>query len=149
MTRNDPFRESTLPVGDANTATLRRVLIDWIQQGTGIRVDYDFREKYTGLTLAFTAGAFRRKGYILGGYHARYQFALICRTYPEDREDRISADEQLTMLADWMTRNRPVFPEPFRFRKITQESLAQMTKRHENGMEDHSVTLNLFFEVID
>ncbi len=148
MTQNDPYSGCTIPVGNANTATLRKVLIDWIQDGTGVRVDYDFREKYSGLTLAFTAGAFKRKDYILGGYHAKYQFALIYRTYPEDREGRETADELLTALADWMTQNRPVLPEPFKFRKITQESLAQMTHRHENGMEDHSVTLSLFFEVI-
>ena len=149
MTRSDPFGACTLPAGEPNAATLRRVLIDWIEQGTGVRVDYDFREKYSGLTLAFTAGAFRQKGYILGGYHAKIQFALVCRTYPEDREKRLTADEQLTMLADWMTQNRPVFPAPFRFRKIAQESPAQMTKRYENGMEDHSVTMTLFFEVIE
>lgn len=139
----------TLDLVNPNEAgNIQRAVIAWIVEGTGYTVDFEYLGEYSGLCVSTIQAANKTKTYILGGYEAQYQFAVYRRLYAENNDARIEADEELNMLSAWLEENPPTLPAGIRFKRLRRDSNAALLGRYDNGVEDHSITFTLFYEVV-
>lgn len=113
-------------------------------------VDVEFLGEESGLAIMTTQAAYKTKEYILGDYEAQYQFSIMYRTVPTTANDRLTADELLNNIAAWALQNTStlILPEPCHFAKLTQNTNAALLYAYQNGAEDHSISMTLFYEVI-
>lgn len=103
------------------------------------------------MALRIVQGTYKTKEYILGGYKAQLDFSIAYRVQPADSGNlRLEADADLNALADWAAdpANAPALGERFCNVSIKQNSRARLIAAWDTGDEDHSVELNLTYEVI-
>ena len=110
-------------------------------------VDMEYLGAETSLTLSTVQAAYKTRRYILGGYQAQYQFAILYQTIPTTTIERLEADEALNNMAAWIEQTRPELPEQCRFLRCTRNTNAALLGRNENGSEVHQILFNLLYEV--
>ena len=113
------------------------------------RLNFEFLPESPGIMLSSIQAAFKTRQYITGGYEAQYQFKLVYRTYPNDNDSRLSADETLKEIGVWAERNdSAVDLAPAVVRSLLRTSNASLYAVYEDGSRDHQILMNLTYEVI-
>lgn len=110
-------------------------------------VDVEFLKETEGLALETVQAAYKTRRYILGGYQAQYQFAILYQTIPSTVNERLVADEVLNNYAAWVESTTPELPENCRFLRCNRNTNAALLARMENGAEVHQILFTLFYEV--
>lgn len=110
-------------------------------------VDMEYLGAETSLTLSTVQSAYKTRRYILGGYQAQYQFAILYQTIPTTTNERLEADEALNNMAAWIEATRPELPEQCRFLRCQRNTDAALLGRSEDGSEVHQILFTLFYEV--
>lgn len=129
-----------------------RMLLVWLntcpyKPGT-IRFEY-LKDDITSITLSVTQGAYKVKQYIDGSYMASLPFSIIYRDQPSSDDERLHMDEILDNIADWASSNVLLeLGEKKVFKKLTKDTRATLFGRYDNGDEDHTVSMTLYYEVI-
>ena len=101
-----------------------------------------------GMTLAVTETPYKVKQYVTGGYLAAYECDIIYRCMPVTDEERMQADESLDKLAVWAQNHAAdLHIDGANLRRVQRTTPAVLTARYSTGAEDHSVHLNITFEV--
>ncbi len=101
-----------------------------------------------GMTLTVTETPYKLKSYIGGGYLAAYECDLIYRTIPVNDDERMTADETLNEMANWAVQNaQSLTIDGATIKKISRQAPALLSARYSNGAEDHTVHLQIIFEV--
>lgn len=113
------------------------------------RLNFEFLPESPGIMLSSIQAAFKTRQYITGGYEAQYQFKLVYRTYPNDNDSRLSADETLNEIGVWAERNVSAIDlAPAVVRSLLRTSNASLYAVYEDGSRDHQILMNLTYEVI-
>lgn len=110
-------------------------------------VDVEFLGETSGLALTTVQAAYKTRKYILGGYQAQYQFAILYQTTPTTANERLEADEVLNNYAAWVEATRPELPQNCRFLKCSRNTNAALLGRDANGSEVHQILFTLNYEV--
>lgn len=113
------------------------------------RVNFEFLPESPGIMLSNIQAAFKTRQYITGGYEAQYQFKLVYRTYPDDNDSRLAADETLNEIGAWAERNASAIDlSPAVVRSLLRTSNASLYAVYEDGSRDHQILMTLSYEVI-
>lgn len=116
------------------------------------KVDVEYLGETTGLTITTVQAAYKTRRFILGGYQAQYQFALMYQCTPATTTARLEADEILNNYALWAeqtaaTELGAILPERCRFVRLSRNTPAALLGRDANGSEVHQVLFTLLYEV--
>lgn len=103
-----------------------------------------------GMTILSMQSAYKTKTYLRGSYQAQYPFQILYRKIPDSDDERLKMDEDLNAIGSWAEKNpnKPELEGKSKVLSITRTTGASMTSRYENGSEDHTIEMNLVFEVI-
>lgn len=151
METNEALREIT-PEADQ----VERAVRTWLQQYPEKpinKVDYDFTGETSGLTMETIQAAYKTaRGYILGGYPAQYQFAILYLSIPTTTNERIEMDEALGKYAAWAEATaadylQQYLPQRCRFRSLKRNTNAALLGRDADGSEVHQILFTLLYEV--
>lgn len=115
------------------------------------KLDYEFLSaKSAGLTIATVQPAYKTKRFILGGYRAEYQFAIVYRLTAASPEERLQADEALDNMTAWAEarENWPELGEGVKVLSVKGDEAAKIVDRYDNGLEDHQITITITYERI-
>lgn len=110
-------------------------------------VDVEFLGETSGLALTTVQAAYKTRRFILGGYQAQYQFAILYQTIPTTTNERLEADEVLNNYAAWIEATRPELPQNCRFLRCNRNTNAALLGRDANGSEVHQILFTLNYEV--
>lgn len=129
-----------------------RMLLVWLNtcplKPSNIRFEY-LRDDTESITVSVTQGAYKTRQFIDGTYEAVLQFSIIYRSQPSSDDERLLMDEVLNNISDWAVNNVPIeLGAKKKFKRLTQETRATLYARYDNGDEDHTVSMNLYYEVI-
>lgn len=102
----------------------------------------------TGMMLSTIQAAYKTRQYVLGGYEAQYQFAIVYRSKPYDDDSRLRADEVLNNLGSWAERSetKPELTNAV-VRSVRRASNASLLAVYEDGSRDHQILMTLTYEV--
>lgn len=114
------------------------------------RINFEFLSVDTpGVMLSTIQAAFKTRQYIVGGYEAQYQFKLVYRTFSEDNDSRLAADEALNAIGAWAESNTESLDiAPAVVRSVVRTSTASLFATYEEGARDHQILMTLSYEVI-
>jgi hypothetical protein len=137
-------------VSVTQNADIERAVVAWLNsyESKPCRVDYGFLGKNSGLAVGTIQSAFKVRKYINGGYLAQYQFELVYRLIASNADERITADELLNTIGEWMENNIPAPPAGVNRWKINRTTGAAHITSYDNGAEDHAIQMTIFYEVI-
>ena len=110
-------------------------------------VDVEFLGETSGLALTTVQAAYKTRRFILGGYQAQYQFAILYQMVPTTTNERLQADEILNNYAAWVEATAPTLPENCSFRRCTRNTNAALLGRNGDGSEVHQILFTLLYEV--
>jgi len=110
-------------------------------------VDVDFLGETSGLAMETVQAAYKTRRYLLGGYQAQFQFAILYQTIPTTANERLEVDEILNNYAAWAESNPPELPEGCRFLRVNRNTNAALLGRDANGAEVHQILFTLLYEV--
>lgn len=102
------------------------------------------------MSLRISQSPYKVAEYILGGYQAQLKCSIVYRVQPGDSgNERLKADAALNAAADWASdpENAPQLGDKYKNVTVKQESRARLIAAWDTGDEDHSVELNLTYEV--
>lgn len=111
------------------------------------KLDVEYLGETAGLTISTVQAAYKTRRYILGGYQAQYQFALLYRMVPTTTNERLEADEVLNNYAAWAEASAPVLPSGCRFLRCNRTTNAALLGRDADGSEVHQILFTLLYEV--
>lgn len=114
------------------------------------KIEFEFLPKDSvGMMMSTVQATFKTRQFILGGYEAQYQFALVYRVNPDDTDSVLAADEALTEIGAWAERNteKPDI-EGAVVRSVQRMSTAALLAVYEDGSQDHQILMTLTYEVI-
>ena len=140
-------------VSQSETDNISRMVLGWINQYPGKPVRLiEFENIGTGepsMALSTIQGAYKTKTYIYGGYLAQYQFKVIYRVQPVSNNDRLTADEVLNNLGDWMAANGnlPDLGGNKRAVQIIFDARSSVFAAYDSGDEDHQILMTMTYEV--
>ena len=147
-----PSEKPLIVVSADEEREISRSLLAWLNTAPDKpeRINFEFlRDNDTGLSLSGIQAAFKTRQYIMGGYEAQYQFALIYRTQPGDNDSRLEAVETLNALGGWAERNAgSLLLNHARVMSLRRTSNAALLAVYEDGSRDHQILMNLTYEVI-
>lgn len=137
-------------VSAAQNAAVERAVLAWINSCPlkPRKVEYSFLGKTSGIAIGTIQSAFKIARYITGGYKAQYQFEIRYRLIAANADERITADELLNLIGEWMENNVPDPPEGVNWWKINRTTGAAPETAYDNGAEDHTIQLTIIYEVI-
>lgn len=136
----------TVPISERSA--ISRYVVSWLNTYPDLpvdRIDYEFVSEY-GMSVSNIQAPFRVHSYIDGCYQAQYQANVIYRDIPTTNDDRLKMDEELNALAIWAESNKPDLGDYIPI-KVECPDTSALTARYENGIEDHQITINIFYEV--
>ena len=126
----------------------------WLQTYEGkpvSKVDVEYLGETTGLTISTVQAAYKTRRFIVGGYQAQYQFALMYKAVPTTTGERLEADEILNNYALWAEQNADGLaerlPEQCRFLRLNRNTTAALLGRDADGSEVHQIMFTLDYEV--
>lgn len=140
------------PVGDVQNVA--RALLSWLNEFPDKpvrRITFEHLESETfGITVLSIQSAHKIKTYLRGGYKAQYPFMILYRSQPSVDDARLKMDEFLNRIGAWAESNpeKPKLEGRAKVVEITRTSSASMTERYEGGTEDHTIEMNLIYEVL-
>lgn len=115
-------------------------------------INFEFLAPNTpGMTLSTIQAPYKLREYITGGYYAEYQFKVIYRIVPgitSSPNKRLTADELLDRLGDWMSRSAPDLGSGITSIRVESTTRSSLFGIYENGDEDHQILAKLNYEVI-
>lgn len=142
-------------VSTAEEEDVTRTVLSWLNSSPKLpagAMRYMLLEAGTpNMALRISQSPYKAAEYITGGYRAQLNFSIVYRVQPGDSgNERLQADKALNSLAEWAadSANAPALGEKYSNVIVKQESRARLTAAWETGDEDHSVELNLTYEVI-
>lgn len=103
------------------------------------------------MSLSTIQAPFKVKEDIIGGYQAEYQFKVIYRIIPGQTTSpnkRLTADEVLDRLGDWVTQSAPDLGAGIINVKVQPTTRSSLFAVYENGDEDHQILMKMNYEVI-
>ena len=113
------------------------------------RVDFEFLPESPSIMLSTIQATLKTRQYITGGYEAQYQFKLVYRTFPNDNDSRLAADETLNKMGAWAERNVASLDiSPATVQSFARTSNASLVAVYEDGSRDHQILMTLTYEVI-
>lgn len=134
---------------------VRRVLA-WINRSPLLpsgAVRYELLDAgYPNMCMALTSDTRKVAQYILGGYRAELRFGIVYRIQPGDSgAARLSAEEQLSSLADWCcdSDNLPELDGRCIATGVSCDGRARMRSAFETGDEDYAINLIMTYEVMN
>lgn len=139
------------PVGDVQKVA--RALLSWLNgfpDKPVKKIAFEHLESEDfGMTVLSMQAAYKTKTYLRGRYQAQYPFQILYRAQPSSDNKRLEMDEILNQIGAWAETNpdKPELEGNAKVLKITRDSSASMINRYEGGAEDHSITMNLIYEV--
>lgn len=139
-------------VSNAETDKISRSMLAWLNtyfyKPVSLIEFESLKADEPSMALSTIQGAYKTKQYITGGYVAQYQFKVIYRLQAVTNNDRLSADELLNAMGDWMTEryNWPFIG--YRILRITCDSRSSLFAAYDNGDEDHQILMTMTYEVI-
>ena len=110
-------------------------------------VDVEFLGETSGLAISTVQAAYKTRRYILGGYQAQFQFAILYQSIPTTANERLEMDEVLNNYAAWAESTRPELPKNCRFLRCSRNTNAALLGRDANGSEVHQILFTLLYEV--
>lgn len=130
-----------------------RALLSWLNEYPDKpvnRINFEFLATDTpGIMVSTIQAAFKTRQYIVGGYEAQYQFKLVYRTFPNDNDSRLAADETLNKMGAWAERNVASLDiSPATVQSFARTSNASLVAVYEDGSRDHQILMTLTYEVI-
>lgn len=130
-----------------------RALLSWLNEYPDkpvSRINFEFLATDTpGIMVSTIQAAFKTMQYIVGGYEAQYQYKLVYRTFPDDNDSRLAADETLNKMGAWAERNAGTLDiSPAIVRSLVRTSNASLVAVYEDGSRDHQILMTLTYEVI-
>lgn len=130
-----------------------RALLSWLNEYPDkpvSRINFEFLATDTpGIMVSTIQAAFKTRQYIVGGYEAQYQFKLVYRTFPNDNDSRLAADETLNKMGAWAERNVASLDiSPATVQSFARTSNASLVAVYEDGSRDHQILMTLTYEVI-
>lgn len=133
----------------ARTASIERAVVEWLNACPHIpcRVQKDFLGKTSGMGVATIQGV-KAKQYIYGGYLGRYQCEIAYRLIAANDDERLSADELLDRIGEWMESNSLAPPEGIQWWKARRSNMAALLMPYDNGTEDHAIQITITYEVL-
>lgn len=143
---------TTEPVRDVapESEQIARAVRSWLQMfpNKPVRtVDMEYLGSENSLTLSTVQAAYKTRRYILGGYQAQYQFAILYKTIPTTINERLEADEVLNNFAAWIEETKPELPDNCRFLRCSRNTNAALLGRDADGSEVHQILFTLTYEV--
>ena len=139
-------------VSNAETDKVSRNMLTWLNTYPEKPVPLiEFENLKAGepsMALSTIQGAYKTKQYITGGYVAQYQFKVIYRLQAVTNNDRLSADELLNVMGDWMTERKNWPDIGYRILHVTCDSRSSLFGAYDNGDEDHQILMTMNYEVI-
>ena len=101
-----------------------------------------------GMALTVTETPYKAETYIDGSYLAAYECDLVYRCTPVTDDERLRADEDLDKMAVWATNHAADLQiGGARVCRVQRTTPALLVARYGNGAEDHSVHIQIYFEV--
>lgn len=133
--------------------TVAQAVLSWINGYTNKpvkKIAYEFlSDKVVPcMSLSAQASPYKSKQYIDGSYQAIYQFYVYYRARPTTDAARLAIDESLDRLASWCMESMPDISGHIVPQRVECTQSANMVVRYDDGTEDHSVALQLIYEVI-
>ena len=137
-------------VSASENKRIERAVVTWLNtyEDKPCRVDYGFLGKTSGLAVGTIQSAHFVARYITVGYKAQYQFELVYRLIASNADERISADELLNTIGEWMENNIPEPPAGINRWKVNRSTGAAHITSYDNGAEDHAIQMTSIYEVI-
>lgn len=141
-----------ITVDGSEADRVSRKLLVWLnswQEKPVSQIDYEYLvDDAEGMALSTIQGAYKSRQYILGGYEAQYQFKIIYRIQANSTGQRLSADETLNRLADWiMSEEMPSLGDGISKVRFETNARSSLFARYEDGSEDHQILMTLIYEV--
>lgn len=101
-----------------------------------------------GCAITVTETPYKAETYIDGSYLAAYECDLVYRCTPVTDDERLRADEDLDKMAVWATNHAADLQiDGARVCRVQRTTPALLVARYGNGAEDHSVHIQIYFEV--
>lgn len=127
-----------------------RLLLIWLNRWPDKpvrRIEYEYLDDEESMALSLVQGAYKSGEYILGGYEAAYQFKVVYRLSANTIDRRLSADEKLNALSDWITSSAPpVLGDNITRVKFTANARSALFGRYDDGTEDHQILMTMTYE---
>lgn len=127
-----------------------RLLLIWLNRWPDKpvrRIEYEYLDDEESMALSLVQGAYKSGEYILGGYEATYQFKVVYRLSASTIDRRLSADEKLNALSDWITSSAPpVLGDNITRVKFTVNARSALFGRYDDGTEDHQILMTMTYE---
>lgn len=127
-----------------------RLLLIWLNRWPDKpvrRIEYEYLDDEESMALSLVQGAYKSGEYILGGYEATYQFKVVYRLSANTIDRRLSADEKLNALSDWITSSAPpVLGDNITRVKFTVNARSALFGRYDDGTEDHQILMTMTYE---
>ena len=127
-----------------------RLLLIWLNRWPDKpvrRIEYEYLDDEESMALSLVQGAYKSGEYILGGYEATYQFKVVYRLSANTIDRRLSADEKLNALSDWITSSvPPVLGGNITRVKFTVNARSALFGRYDDGTEDHQILMTMTYE---
>lgn len=127
-----------------------RLLLIWLNRWPDKpvrRIEYEYLDDEESMALSLVQGAYKSGEYILGGYEATYQFKVVYRLSASTIDRRLSADEKLNALSDWITSSvPPVLGGNITRVKFTVNARSALFGRYDDGTEDHQILMTMTYE---
>lgn len=153
QTQIEPKARELVPASEENR--IARTVLLWLNECPLLpdgAIRYEALE--TGkpnMALHLAQGGYKTKEFIFGGYQAQLRFNLVYRVQPgASGNKRLRADEALDAIGDWASEpgHLPMLGEITRALRVAVEKRAAVSVAWNDGDEDHTITLNLTYEVI-
>ena len=137
-------------VSASQNSDIERAVLAWLNSCPlkPHKVEYSYLGKVSGICIGTIQSAFKTRKYIYGGYMAQYQFELRYRLIAANADERISADELLNSIGEWMENNIPTPPDGINWWKPNRTTGAAPDMAYDNGAEDHTIQITINYEVI-
>lgn len=148
-------REKAIVLVSAEEAeAVPRAVRKWLngcpQKPNGMRLDFEWLNEDSGLTLSTMQTPYKVRRYIDGTYQAQYQFKLIFRTMATSADERLAADEVLNRFGAWAEENKNSLElgAGRRVISVARDTNAALAARYEGNIEDHEISVKIIYEVI-
>lgn len=115
------------------------------------RIEYQsLNTTKSSLSIYSLPGSVVEKEFINGSYNANYRFSIVYRSIPTNSTQRISCEQELNDLSDWLTTiDSSKYVSLTSNRQIEEIKLtnpAVLYKQYENGTEDYHVIFSLRYK---
>ena len=130
---------------------ISRAVLEWLnayEDKPVKRIDFEYLTKTSGMCISTVQAAFKTRQFINGGYQAQFQFQIVYRLIASTNDERLDADELLNAFGEWCEKYPPDLTDDINRWKVRRDTGASVMARYDNGAEDHTIQLTLFYEVI-